>query len=265
VRSYDDDEFLPWYRKATVGWLELSAIARGILVSVSMELNPKTGALHLRRGLGSLAILLRLPAEDVERGIAELIAAEKLAWNGSTFTLSDPEYMARKRSSSADRMARKRARDAGVTDVTPCDASDVTRVTDKPSDGCDVTSPLLSSDLISSSQRGEPERGPPPWFVETVEAVCMDTGEKFAAPEAWLRYSGHRATKGIAPNAQDARYWLGTVMVPEARKERRAESDRKLNRQQRDGPPSVQRETPEQAKEFARQLAERVAARKGAA
>lgn len=128
-----------------------------------------------------------------------------------------------------------------------------------------VTGSSTSYSISSSLSEGEPEREAPSWFVDVVEAVTMDTGERFNVPEAWMRYAGHRATKGRPRNAQDARYWLGTVMVPEARKERQAASDRRLNQQRRDGPPSAPRETPEQAKEFARQLAARVAARKGAA
>lgn len=45
----------------------------------------------------------------------------------------------------------------------------------------------------------------------------MGTGIALPVAEAWLRYDGHRAGKGIAPTAKDAQYWLTTVMVPEAR------------------------------------------------
>lgn len=94
----------------------------------------------------------------------------------------------------------------------------------------------------------------------------MDTGEKFAVPEAWIRYSGHRATKGLPVNERDARYWLGTVMVPEARKERRAESDRRLNQQRRDGPPEKPKQSREEARREAQAFAAELAARnKGAA
>ena len=94
----------------------------------------------------------------------------------------------------------------------------------------------------------------------------MDTGERFAVPEAWLRYSNHRVTKGLPVNDRDARYWLGTVMVPEARKERRNESDRRLNQQRRDGPPEKPKPTREEARREAQAFAAQLAARnKGAA
>lgn len=68
---------------------------------------------------------------------------------------------------------------------------------------------------------------PPEWFGAALETVENQTGEKLRPPDSWLRYSGHRAGKGIAAGQQDAVYWLATVMVPEARKERRAESDKR--------------------------------------
>jgi hypothetical protein len=271
-RNYDDEDFIPWYRRVTPTWLGLSIEARGALVSVAMHLNRATGALPLRKGLASLAVLLNVPWEKLEPAIAELIAEEKLGWDGARFVLFDPEHENRRRRTSADRMRDLRAK-AKLPDsqppsgnVTPSDACDVRD--EHKTDVTGVTPPLsvssVSSDL--SSQRGEPERGPPDWFVEVVDGVCMDTGERFAAPEAWLRYSGHRATKGIAVNAQDARYWLGTVMVPEARKERRAESDRRLNQQRRDGPPERPKQSREEARREAQEFAAHLAARnKGAA
>jgi hypothetical protein len=72
-----------------------------------------------------------------------------------------------------------------------------------------------------------------------VERVCDDTGERFGVAEAWLRYAGHRSGKRIAMNERDAGYWLGTVMVPEARKERRAASDRAANAQRLGKPPGL--------------------------
>lgn len=52
----------------------------------------------------------------------------------------------------------------------------------------------------------------------------MNTGVILPVAEAWLRYDGHRAGKGIAPTTKDAQYWLTTVMVPEARELLRRES-----------------------------------------
>jgi hypothetical protein len=109
---------------------------------------------------------------------------------------------------------RDRKRDAsGVTsDVT--EASPVTRDASR--------SPSMSmSSSVSSSVSNPGSRpasdGPPEWFGSAVDVVAMGTGVALPVPEAWLRYDGHRAGKGIAPNAKDAQYWLTTVMVPEHR------------------------------------------------
>lgn len=113
ARSYDDEEYLPWYRQPTPTWLELSAAARGVLVSVAMTLNHRTGEVHLRKGLPSLATLLRLPWEDLEPALSELLATGKLEWDGARFVLRDPEYLGRQRprpKTAAERMRDLRAR-----------------------------------------------------------------------------------------------------------------------------------------------------------
>lgn len=60
---------------------------------------------------------------------------------------------------------------------------------------------------------------PPPWFVSAVATVSMTSGVDLVVGEAWLRYRGHRENKGIAMKASDAKYWLTTVMVREARQD----------------------------------------------
>jgi hypothetical protein len=278
VADRDRGEWIPWYCDDSPGWLELSLAARGAAEGIARKMGRSRGELHLgSRGLKGLAVLLRCTWEELEPAMRELTTGEhpRFLLSADARVLIDPEHESRRRPTSAERVRRHRKSDRPLTaDVTPVTVTSVTTDHVTHVTGASVSSPLLSSDLISSSADQKNLTGgsgaPPPdkapeWFVDLVQAICDDTGEKFAVHEAWIRYSGHRATKGIAPSAQDARYWLGTVMVPEARKERRAESDRRLNQQRRDGPPAVQRETPEQAKEFARKLAERVAARKGAA
>jgi hypothetical protein len=124
--------------------------------------------------------------------------------------------------------------------------------------------------------QGESTDEPPAWFGEAIATVEVQTGETIRPSDSWLRYSGHRAGKGIAKTPQDAVYWLTTVMVPEARKERRDASDRrereaKWDRQrdrQRAGPEPERLPVPtaEESKAFAAEIAARVAARrKGAA
>lgn len=93
----------------------------------------------------------------------------------------------------------------------------------------------ISSSLSDLEEIKIPEANPsarvsteaPAWFGEALATVEDSTGEKLRPADSWLRYAGHRAGKGIPKSQQDAVYWLTTVMVPEARKERRAESDKR--------------------------------------
>jgi hypothetical protein len=218
------------------------------------------GLLHRASVLSALAA----PEADIERVAAELVKVGLwIARDDGDFDVHNFEKKASRSGSSAERMRKlreKRRESDAPGDVTVTSLS-VTRDA-SPVTGCS-TSPSIS---ISVSSSGEPERGPPEWFAETAQRVMDDTGEKFGVPEAWIRYSGHRATKGVAVNERDASYWLGTVMVPEARKERRNESDRRLNQQRRDGPPERPKQTREEARREAQEFAAQLAARnKGAA
>jgi hypothetical protein len=162
MSRYDDETYLPWYRRPTPTWLELSAAARGVLVSVAMELNQKTGEVTLRRGLASLSTLVQIPWEQLEPAIAELIAKGKLEWDGSRFVLRDPEYADRKRPTSKERTQEYRSRKAKsdpppATEMPPESVTRVTNVTSR--DAGDVTSILFSSPFwiwISSSRTRDP-------------------------------------------------------------------------------------------------------------
>ncbi len=247
ARDREHDKWIPWYVDDSPGWLELTLAARGAMEGIARKLNDKTGKLHLRRGLPSLAILLHVTWAELEPAIAELIAKGKVEWDGSTFTLFDPDYIERKRRNSADRMAEKRARDReGVTRVTspaslPSPASHSDSVTG-------VTPVLVLSDLVSSGS-GSPSdadvlEAPPAWWAAAVASVEMTTGEAIDAGTVWLRYAGHRSGKGKRPTARDAQYWIAGVVVPELKKAReeahhRGERDAKRDdeyRKAKDGP-----------------------------
>jgi len=218
ARDREHDEWIPWYVEDTPGWLELSLVARGAMEGIARKLNRKTGKLTLRRGLPSLALLLHVPWSDLEPAIAELITKGKVTWDPETATLFDPEYTERKRRSGADRVADHRARKRGETATV----ADVTPVTLPPLPVTDVTPVLVSSSLISSgsgSQTREPD-GPPDWWASVLETIESNVGEKIPSGEAWLRYDGHRAGKGIEPTRKDALYWLTTVMVRELKSAR---------------------------------------------
>jgi hypothetical protein len=210
---------------------------------------------------------LAAPERDIERFASELVRVGLwLARDDGDFDVHNFEKKTSRNSTERVRKYREKMRQP-QPDVTPDET--LSRVSETPPETGGETSPSISPSIsvsVSSSQRGEPERGPPQWFADVVEAIHADTGERFAVPEAWIRYSGHRTTVGKAINPQDARYWLGTVMVPEARKERMAASDRRLNQQRRDGPPPPPKQSREEARREAQAFAAQLAARnKGAA
>jgi hypothetical protein len=87
----------------------------------------------------------------------------------------------------------------------------------------------IPEEIPSARAKPDPGAKPPDWWASVLETMAMQTGETIPAGEAWLRYAGHRASKNLPANREDALYWLTTVMVPEARKARaeaRRQSDR---------------------------------------
>ncbi len=93
--------------------------------------------------------------------------------------------------------------------------------------GCNANVPTSTSTSSGSDLEISPEEvtgvrsvapgDPPSWFATALDVIEMQTGERLAAGEAWLRYSGHRAGKRIEPTQADAQYWLTTVMVKEVK------------------------------------------------
>lgn len=264
-RDREHDKWIPWYVDDTPAWRKLSLSARGAMEGIARKLNDKTGKLYLRRGgLPSLAELLGCRWEELEPAIGELFGQHRVEWDGSTFCLSDPEYLERRRRTSADRMRAKRQRDA-CDACDACDASDVTPVT--PVTVTPVTAVLVSSSLVSSGSDLSLGSDPPSWWGSTLETIEANTGVKLPAGEAWLRYSGHRSTKSLPCTAQDAGYWLASVMVREAR----ADRDERAHREQRDKDfdaarrekkvdytPKYEQPTREQSKAMAEEFARRV-------
>lgn len=133
----------------------------------------------------------------------------------------------------------------------------------------------LSESGSREGMQGETE--PPEWFIGAIATVEMATGATIEPGAAWLRYQGHRSSNGKPMSAPDARYWLTTVDVREAQKDRLEaarvkERDAKFDRARAGGsapgdPPPKQ--TAAQSKAFndelARRMAERRAREKGAA
>ena len=269
--SHDDRKFRPWYTPDTARWLRLSLAARGLIAELLRKWDDR-GEIRAE-STEDIAILLRLSVAEVEPALEECIKAGRLQWDGTGGVLRDPDFQARQRKSSKDWMREKRAREKAQREA--CEASDARDITPPSSEGCDASSPLLSSDLISSSEAdqkiltgGSSADPPPKWFADVVAAVELATVVDLRVPDCWLRYAGHRAEKGKKPSANDARYWLTTVMVPEAREAtRRAARDRERDARFKDHTPKHEKPTAGQTSAFQAELKRRLEAeaKKGAA
>lgn len=257
-RDYAHEEWIPWYTRATAGWMDLSLAARGVAVGLAMAMGRDGTEIPLgSRGLRGLARTLACPWEDLEPALQELLSPgpdgepPRLVFDAERRVLRDPEAQARRRPTSTARVnaSRSRKRAESSDDETHATVSSVS----PPSEThATVSSDLISSDLISPEKipeeipsarpraRPDPSAAPPDWWGAVLATVNMQTGETLAAGEAWLRYAGHRSGKGYQATRDDALYWLTSVMVPLARKERQEtarqrERDAKYDRQ-RAGP-----------------------------
>jgi len=83
-----------------------------------------------------------------------------------------------------------------------------------------VSLPDLGSQIASEA---------PAWFPTALDVIEMMTGEKLAAGEAWLRYSGHRANSSKVMGQADAQYWLTSVMVKENKAAREERAKRRVS------------------------------------
>jgi hypothetical protein len=104
----------------------------------------------------------------------------------------------------------------------PCPAGTPTGTPDGTPAGSHAESGSSTSTSLSGSGSlgGAGGDDPPAWWVGVLETIAMQ-GEPIAESGlAWLRYRGHRSTKGLPPRREDALYWLSTVIVTEQRKAR---------------------------------------------
>jgi hypothetical protein len=243
-RDYEHEKWIPWYVDDTEGWLELSLAARGAAEGIARKMNGN-GEIFLRRGLSGLASKLGRPWEECESAVAELIAKGRVVWDGSRFVLSDPEYTARKRKGSADRMREHRAKKIPcIGNGDACDVTSVTTVTDHPV--THVTPVLVSSNLISSGYgSGSEIASQPAWWDGVCDLIEQNHGVTLNRGGSWLGYWGHRVDKGKAPNQADALSWLTRVDVAEARKAREEARRRDDSDQKRTAAFVAQRSGPE--------------------
>lgn len=252
MSEWNGESYLPWYRRPTATWLELSAAARGVLVSVAMELNHRTGRVSLRKGLPSLAIILRIPWETLEPALAELIAAEKLVWDGARFELSDPDFEERRVPTSRERVARYRARKAEAAPL-PAPSPREEEIKEKKREEGNASNVGNVTSVTSE---------PPPWWSSVCDTVEAGTGATIQRAAAWLRYSGHRQSSGKRIAPPDAQYWLTTVDVREQAQDRQRERVQRDLADQRRNPPEPPKPSREQAKREAEEFAAKLIAAK---
>lgn len=129
-------------------------------------------------------------------------------WDIHNFDKKGPGQRKASRSSSADRMARKRERDASPASVTSSQ-SDASQVT--------VTSTSVSSSVSNSS---DPDlASPPDWWVGSCDAAAMAAmGECNDRLARWVEYVGSRHRKRWAIGHVDAVTWLTAVLRSEREK-----------------------------------------------
>lgn len=265
-RDYTHEDWIPWYVRDSAGWLELSLAARGAAEGIARKMGRDKEELPLgSRGLRGLSRTLGCKWEELEPALDELLRPgpdgepPRLVYDRDRNSLRDPGATHRRRPTSTKRVQSLRQRRETETDET---RETVPPVSPHPETGVTVPSNLFSSDLKSSEIPEEipsPREGParPLWFdgvCDTVETQLP--GETIDRPAAWLRYEGHRnapeSTKGMSP--ADARYWLTSVDIKDARKARaeaarQRERDAKFDRA-RGGFVEPQKITPEQQKQL---------------
>ena len=236
--DYENERWMKVYTRDTGGWLDLSWQARGLSLELSRKLDAE-GKLPLgKKGLPSLAGLLRGVWSEMKPFIEELIADERLVLLEGN-VIFDPGHAERQsaRASATLRKKVQRSRDAMSRDVTRSHAEsrEVTNGHDQirsdqrdqirseeirknESERAPPTPLAVQAEPVKRAPRSATEdSGPPDWWEPALATIHMSTGIELPSAEAWLRYAGHRSGKGIATSTRDAQYWLTTVMVPEVR------------------------------------------------
>lgn len=113
--NYDDENWIKVYTRDTAGWLSVSWQARGLSLELARKLPRHTGELSLgRKGLATIAALLRAPWSEIEPFIRELIDDGRLVYNEERQTISDPEHVARQTTATSAAERQRRAREAAA-------------------------------------------------------------------------------------------------------------------------------------------------------
>lgn len=241
-----DEPYVRIYRRDTVDLVAMGWEARACLWELLRHVD-RSGTAELgKHGARGLAALLHMPVDVVERVLPILEA------DGCIRIADDrifvPNYLAAQEAPKSDaaRKREERERKRETSDaVTKGDAQsrnrdaesrDVQAVrTDRdsshemsllPSVHCLPSLPSVHvppAHAEDGQQRGDGDsREIPQWFLDAVAVVEAEVngGLKLDQAAAWLRYSGHRASKGKAMSKSDAQQFLISVDVKEAREAR---------------------------------------------
>ncbi len=245
ARDYTHDDWIPWYVRDSASWLELSLAARGAAEGIARKMGRSKEELHLgSRGLLGLARTLGCTWEELEPALQELMRhgpngeTPRLIYDRERNSLRDPDAERRRRPTSTKRVQSHRAKRDGTHSAETHET--VSPVSTQQETGACVPSLLISSDLISDpkipeeipSAREEPTDplARPEWFDAACDTVETNLpAEKIERPLAWLRYHGHRTSPESikSMSAADARYWLTSVDIPDARKARQAAAEKR--------------------------------------
>lgn len=185
--DHENERWIKVYTRDTGGWLELSWQARGLALEISRKLDAD-GRLPLgKRGLQSLAGVVRARWEDIKPFVQELILDDRLQVLEDN-VLWDPEHKVRQSAVSSPALRKKlqRNRESVSRDVTPSHAASraVTNVT--------IRSEEIRSEEIRSDQT---PRAVAPVEEPVAEAVgakhryraayCSGIARGKGAPYAW--------------------------------------------------------------------------------
>lgn len=134
--------------------------------------------------------------------------------------------IALRRAEAAERMQRVRANRQRTPSEPPTNVRSENSTAVPGSGSVLVEERNKGSEIPSARARANPGDDPPDWWPGVL-ATISQRGVDLDPGLSWIRYAGHRAGKNRPATREDALYWLGTVMVPEAIETRKKDSARK--------------------------------------
>ncbi len=111
MMHWDEEVWIKVYTRDTGAWVALSWQARGLALEIARKLPRATGEISLgRRGLESLALLLRANWKEIEPFVRELLDDGRLEYDEETGILSDPQHVARQTAVASDAIRQRESR-----------------------------------------------------------------------------------------------------------------------------------------------------------